>query len=130
MEALYGIPAGGGTVARVREALKTPPGYSSVRKLLEILEAKQWVRHEQDGARYVYFPTVPADAIRKSTLRRVVNGLFGGSVRDAAVALVSLAESSADEAELDRILEAAGRAERGAGRGGRSPGTRRQEKRS
>ena len=99
MTALYRLERA--TVAEIRDALDDAPGYSSVRKMLEILESKGHVRHEDDGLRYVYVPTVPREEARRSVLRRVLGTFFDGSVEDVMAALVKDGELSA--AELDRI---------------------------
>lgn len=65
-----------------------PPSYSAVRTFLRILEDKKIVRHEQDGARYVYIPTVEKKRASRSALRHVLNTFFGGSVTQAIVALL------------------------------------------
>ena len=52
---------GRATAAEVQAALPEPPSYSAVRAMLRILEEKGHVRHEQDGPRYVYLPTVARD---------------------------------------------------------------------
>ena len=53
---------GRATAADVRERLPDPPSYSAVRAMLRILEEKGHIRHEQDGPRYVFLPTVPSPA--------------------------------------------------------------------
>ena len=49
---------GRATAADVQAALPDPPSYSAVRAMLRILEEKGHIRHEQDGPRYIYLPTV------------------------------------------------------------------------
>ena len=49
---------GRATAAEVQAALPDEPSYSAVRAMLRILEDKGHVRHEQDGPRYIYLPTV------------------------------------------------------------------------
>ena len=49
---------GRATAAEVQSALPDPPSYSAVRAMLRILEEKGHIRHEQDGPRYIYLPTV------------------------------------------------------------------------
>ena len=71
------------------------------------------MRHEQDGPRYVYLPTVPRDSARESAMQRLVRTFFGGSPERAMVAL--LEHDELDEEALDRIarrIEAARREER------------------
>jgi len=61
--------SGRATAAEVQTALPDPPSYSAVRAMLRILEEKGHVRHEQDGPRYVYVPTVGRDNAQRSALR-------------------------------------------------------------
>src|SRR5437762_11606126 len=67
------------TAAEVQAELPDPPGYSSVRKLLEILEKKGEVQHEQDGPRYVYAPATVKTEARRSALEALVRTFFSGS---------------------------------------------------
>ena len=80
--------AGRATCAEVQKTMTDPPGYSAVRTFLRILEEKELVRHEQDGARYVYIPTVERARASRSALRHVLNTFFGGSVTQAISALL------------------------------------------
>ncbi len=50
---------GSATAAEVKETLPDPPSYSAVRALLRILEEKGHAKHETQGTRYVYMPSVP-----------------------------------------------------------------------
>src|SRR6185503_12315416 len=74
------------TAAEVLAALPDPPSYSSVRALLRILEQKGHVRHRQDGARYIFIPSLSRAAASHSALRRVVSTFFQGSVTQAVAA--------------------------------------------
>src|SRR5688500_20286755 len=56
---------GRATAAEVQAALPEPPSYSAVRAMLRILEDKGHVRHEQDGPRYVYLPTIARDRAQR-----------------------------------------------------------------
>ena len=67
-EILDAIFAVGGEASdeEIRESLSDPPSYSAVRAMLRILEEKGHVRHEQDGPRYVYLPTVGRERAKRS----------------------------------------------------------------
>jgi predicted transcriptional regulator len=101
MDVLY--ERGRATAAEVREAMPDPPGYSAVRTLLRILEEKGHVRHEQEGARYVYLPREPASRMAESALARVVRTFFGGSVERTVASLISSDEAQLSPEELDRL---------------------------
>jgi predicted transcriptional regulator len=94
---------GQATAAEVTAALPDPPSYSAVRALLRILEQKGHLRHQQDGPRYVFLPTVSRDRARRSALRNLVRTFFDGSSAQAAAALIDQAQLS-DE-EFDRLAE-------------------------
>ncbi len=100
LEVLY--RRGRATVAEVLAEMPEPPGYSAVRAMLRTLEEKGHARHEEQGPRYVYLPTVPVEAAKKSAARHLVDTFFDGSMEQAVATLLdSSAKLSGDE--LDRI---------------------------
>jgi BlaI family penicillinase repressor len=106
MDVIY--ERGHATAAEVAEAIPDPPSYSAVRALLRILEEKGFLRHEQQGLRYVFLPTVRRTAARRTALRSVVRTFFAGSVEQAVAALLDHRQLSPDE--LDRLAELVARA--------------------
>lgn len=94
---------GHATAAEVQAALPEPPSYSAVRALLRILEEKRHVRHQQDGPRYVYLPTVARDNAKRSALRHMLKTFFDGSAEQAISALLDENSSRLSPAELDRL---------------------------
>lgn len=94
---------GQATAAEVQTALPEPPSYSAVRALLRILEDKGHVRHEQDGPRYVYLPTVARDNAKRSAMRHMLQTFFDGSAEQAISALLDESSVKLSTAELDRL---------------------------
>ena len=94
---------GQATAAEVQAALPDPPSYSAVRAMLRILEDKGHVRHEQDGPRYVYLPTVARDNAKKSAMRHMLQTFFDGSASQAISALLDDPRAQFSDAELDRL---------------------------
>ncbi len=94
---------GRATAADVQAALPEPPSYSAVRALLRILEEKGHVRHEQDGPRYMYLPTVAHDNAQRSALRHILQTFFNGSAEQAISALLDDTSGRMSPAELDRL---------------------------
>ena len=94
---------GQATAADVQAELPEPPTYSAVRALLRILEDKGHVRHEQDGPRYVYLPTIGRDNAQKSALRHILHTFFDGSAEQAISALLGDSGAKLSSAELDRL---------------------------
>ena len=95
---------GQATAAEVTSALADPPSYSAVRALLRILEQKGHIRHQQDGPRYVFLPTVSRDRARRSALRNLVRTFFDGSSAQAAAALIDQSQLSDDD--FERLAQA------------------------
>ena len=106
MDVIYA--RGQATAADVVAALPDAPSYSAVRALLRILEQKGHLRHQEDGPRYVFLPTVSRDRARKSALRNLVKTFFDGSPAQAAAALIDQADLSDDDvARLAEMIERA-----------------------
>src|SRR5262245_2772090 len=101
MDAVYRL--GRATVTDVLAHLPDPPSYSAVRAMLRILESKGHLRHESDGPRYIYLPTLPRAQARRSMLRHVVRTFFSGSTEQAVAALLENADTRFTDAELDRL---------------------------
>jgi predicted transcriptional regulator len=101
MDLLYA--AGRATAAEIAERLPDPPTYSTVRTLLTVLESKGHIRHEQDGARYVYLPVVPRDRAARRAMRNLVRTFFDGAPGEAVIALLDDAGGELRREELQRI---------------------------
>jgi BlaI family penicillinase repressor len=94
---------GRATAAEVQTLLPDPPSYSAVRAMLRILEEKGHVRHEQDGPRYIYLPTVARDNAKRSAMRHMLQTFFDGSAAQAISALLDDSSAKLSDAELDRL---------------------------
>lgn len=94
---------GRASAAEVLESMPDPPSYSAVRAMLRLLEEKGHVRHDQDGPRYVYAPTVSRATARRSALSRLVETFFGGSTEQAVAALLDMDRSKLDDEQLERL---------------------------
>lgn len=101
MDVLYRV--GRASVADVLGELKDKTNYSTVRAQLRVLEEKGHVRHEEDGTKYVYVPTIPRDVARRSALRHLMETFFEGSTEKVVVALLGGETSKISREELERI---------------------------
>jgi predicted transcriptional regulator len=108
LDVLY--KTGRATAADVQQGLPNAPSYSAVRTLLRILEDKGHVRHEEDGARYVYLPTIERDRAKRSALRHMLNTFFEGSATQAIAALLdedAKRLSREDWSRLEQLIDRA-----------------------
>jgi predicted transcriptional regulator len=103
MDVLYS--RGRATAAEILEQIPDPPSYSAVRAMLRILEEKGHIRHEQDGARYVFLPTMTRDKAKRSALRHLLQTFFDGSAEQAVATLLDVSSSKLSDGDLDRLAE-------------------------
>ncbi len=88
---------GSGTVNEVRDHLADPLAYTTVLTVLRNLEAKRFVRHEEEGRAHRYFPLVERQTAQRNALSRLMANLFAGSPRALIAQLVSEHGISAEE---------------------------------
>ena len=101
MDAVYRL--GSATATKIVDSLPDPPTKDAIRRLIRILEEKGWLRHEVEGVRHVYHPTVPADQARRSALDHVIQTHFRGSVSQAIAALLESSGHDLTDQELREI---------------------------
>jgi BlaI family transcriptional regulator, penicillinase repressor len=81
------------SVSEVRSDLPDPPSYSAVRAMLGLLEDKGYLRHRQQGLKYVYIPAEDTSKVRNSALEHMVRTFFGGSPERAVAALLEMRDT-------------------------------------
>jgi BlaI family transcriptional regulator, penicillinase repressor len=111
MDILYRL--GRATANEVMAALSGEPNLSTVRTQLRVLETKGHVRHEEQGLRYIYVPTVPRHAVRQSALRHLIDTFFEGSAEKMLSTLLGADGSRLTEEELDRLAGLIDKARKG-----------------
>ena len=104
MDVLYRLSRA--TAGEILEALPAARSSSTVRTQLRVLETKGHVRHEELGLRYIYSPTVPRHAARKSALKHLVETFFEGSSAKVVAALLGGDGAGVSDEELASIAEA------------------------
>ena len=68
-----------GTVTEVQAALGASLAYTTVLTILRNLEAKDFVRREEEGRAHRYYPKVKQRAAQQHAVRRLIDTLFLGS---------------------------------------------------
>jgi predicted transcriptional regulator len=92
----------------IRARLVDPPSGSSVRVMLARLETKGFLKHAQEGLRYLYSATVSPSVAKKSALQQHAETFFEGSLSQMVLSLVRHGSWTRDEldelrAEIDRV---------------------------
>ncbi len=91
------------TARAVWERIRPQPTYSTIRKLLSILETKGRVTHREENGAFVYAPVAPREEVAESVLRRLVGTFFQGSVAQAVTGLLSLRDTRLTPEEFQRL---------------------------
>jgi predicted transcriptional regulator len=107
MDALFALE-NRASAEEIRARLPNPPSYSAVRAMLVRLEAKGYVRHSEDGLRYIYSATTSPAAARRAALQQYLRVFFGGSLGQMMTSLLSQERWSDEEldtlqAEIERV---------------------------
>jgi predicted transcriptional regulator len=87
---------GEATAAEVCDALSDPISNAAVRSMLTRLEAKGVLRRRKEGKRFFYALDGTGEAAREAAMRRLSHDWFGGSLAQAAAALIELAKAELD----------------------------------
>ena len=93
------------SAAAVREAMPDAPSYSAVRAMLRVLEEKGHVKHQAEGLKYVYAPTVGRDKAKRSAVKHLVDTFFADSPAQIVAALLDVSATRLTREELDRMSE-------------------------
>jgi len=111
---------GQATAAEIREEMPDPPTDAAVRSTLRGLVAKEHLSYRYDGPRYLYSPTVPATAARRSALEQILDTFFDGSTEGVMAALLET-RGPLTPGEKTRLKALIDRAEEGGAASGSRP---------
>ena len=93
------------TAKEVMEKIPNAPSYSTVRKLLHILEQKGFLKHVQDGLKYIYYPKIPHKKAMRSAVRQLMETYFDNSVEEAMTALIEYKSKGISDSDLDKMID-------------------------
>jgi predicted transcriptional regulator len=95
---------GPSVVSDVQNQLSDKLAYTTVLTVLRTLEAKDYVRHEEEGRQHRYYASVAQQAAQKSALKHLLGKLFKDSSELLFARLVSGQKFSAEEIRRMRKL--------------------------
>ena len=110
MDILY--QRGKSSATEVREAMPDAPSYSAVRAMLRVLEDKGHVRHQAEGLKYVYLPTVTREKAKRSAVKHLLDTFFHDSPEQVVAALLDVSSTRMTREELNRMSEMIDRAKK------------------
>lgn len=95
---------GPSTVSEVREHLTDELAYNTVLTMLKILEEKGYAGRTEEGRAHRYHALVAKETAGRSALKRLVDGMFGGSTAVALTHLVN--DKKLKRADIERLRKA------------------------
>ena len=101
LELIYEL--GEASVGEVLAKLPDPPGYSSVRTIIRLLERRGFLRHRRSGIKYIYRPIQSRETVRRSAVAHLFKTFFRGSPSDAVAAILDVSADDLTDAELTRL---------------------------
>ena len=103
MEFLWQNGPATGDAVRAAVGKDRPLTDSTIRTVLRRLEAKQYVRHEMEGTRFLYFSTRESSNVAAEAVRNVLKNFCRGSLEELLTGLVN--HRVVKSAELRRLAE-------------------------
>jgi predicted transcriptional regulator len=101
MDALYRL--GRASAAEIRAAVPEPPSYTAIRTHLTLLEEKKQVKHETEGARFIYSPVVPREEMAQRAIEGVLRTFFNDSVDLVIAALMKRRQTRLSREQIEKL---------------------------
>jgi predicted transcriptional regulator len=95
---------GEATVRQIQEQLEDPPTDMAVRRMLQILEEKDFLKRRKEGREVVYSPRESRKSAGANALQHVIDTFFGGAVDEALATHFARKEKVSPE-QLARLQE-------------------------
>ncbi len=100
MDVIYA--RGEATVKQIQSELPDAPTEMAIRRLLQILEEKNWLKRRKEGRAVVYSSRQSKQRAGVNALKHVLDTFFGGAVDEALAAHLASKETATPE-QLRRI---------------------------
>jgi predicted transcriptional regulator len=71
--------------------------------MLRVLEEKGHIRHQAEGLKYVFAPTVAREKAKRSAVKHLLGTFFNDSPEEIVAALLDVSSTKLTDQELDRM---------------------------
>jgi predicted transcriptional regulator len=92
------------TVCDVLSEIPSPPTYSAVRSIMNILVRKGLLARTRSGKKYVYYPTISTKKAMRSAIKQVLNTYFGDSLESFVTALLEILSGDLGDEDFRRLM--------------------------
>jgi len=101
MDAVYRLREA--SVSNVLKEIPNPPSYSSIRKMLNVLETKGFLKHRREGTKYIYRPTKSHHSASRSAVKHLLSTFFSGSAAEAVNTILDVSSNKLTDDDFDRL---------------------------
>ncbi len=101
---------GNASVSEILSELSDAPAYDTVRTVARTLETKGYLKHREEGNKYIYSASQPASSVSRSAVQHLIETFFKGSTLDTVAAILDVSAkklSSEELAQLEALIEKA-----------------------
>ena len=96
---------GEASVFDVLNQLPDPPTYSSVRKMLSVLEEKGVLKHRVEKTKFIYRPVESNESARRTATQGLLQTFFGGNATEAVNTILDLSSENLTADDFERLKE-------------------------
>jgi len=104
MDAVYRL--GEASVGEVLKEIPHPPSYSSIRKMLTVLEKKGTLKHRREGTKYIYRPTKSRQSASRLAVKHLLSTFFSGSATEAVNTILDMSSDQLSDDDFKRLRNA------------------------
>ena len=101
------------SVKEVLEDIPNPPSYSAVRSTLNILKEKGYLKHNRQGKKYIYSPTISQKKAMSSAVKQLLTTYFDNSLEKAVTTMLEIHNNDLTEEDFKRITRIIDRTKKG-----------------
>ena len=92
------------TVSDVLSEIPSPPTYSAIRSIMNILVSKGLLTRTRSGKKYVYYPTISQKNAMHSAMKQVMTTYFGDSLESTVTALLEIHSGDLGNEDFRRLM--------------------------
>ena len=92
------------SVSDVLREISSPPSYSAVRSIMNILVEKGLLKRTRDGKKYLYSPMVSRKKAMHSALKQLMSTYFDDSLDNAVTALLEIHGDDLGDEDFQRLM--------------------------
>ena len=93
------------SVSEVLREIPSPPTYSAIRSIMNILVDKGLLKRTKKGKKYLYSPTVSQKKAMHSEVKQLISTYFKGSLENAVTALIEIHGDDLGDEDFQRLMD-------------------------